>query len=249
MSMVGETVASGTVTRERTILNLGCGSRTSTRAVNIDFSIHVRLHRWLPNQLAPLIFAGRRLERFRALEGEILVHDLRKGIPAEDGTVDVVYHSHVLEHIDRDAVPGFFREVHRVLRAGGIHRIVCPDLERLARRYLESLEERSPDHDRAVAAIIEQSVRREAHGSSMQRPWRRRLEKLLLGDARKRGETHQWMWDRVNLGAALEGAGFHSVQVMSYERSNIPDWNEIGLDRGTNGEEYKPGSLYVEAIR
>lgn len=251
MTTVDETIAtaSGSSAREPTIFNLGCGSRTSTRAVNIDFSIQVRLHRWLPPRLAPLIFTGQRLERLSGLEGEIRVHDLRKGIPAEAGTVDVVYHSHVLEHIDRDAIPGFLREVHRVLRPGGIHRIVCPDLERLTRRYLASLEAMSPDHDRAVAPIIEQSVRREAHGSSIQRPWRRRLENLLLGDARKRGETHQWMWDRLNLGSVLDEAGFHSVEVMSHERSNIPDWHEIGLERGPDGGEYKPGSLYVEAVR
>ncbi len=251
MNTGGETVATapGMGTRQPTTLNLGCGSRTSTRTVNIDFSIHVRLHRWLPRRLAPLIVTGQRLERFYALQGEILVHDLRKGIPAADGTVDAVYHSHVLEHIDRDAVPGFLQEVHRVLRLGGIHRVVCPDLERLTRRYLASLEMMSPDHDRTVAAIIEQSVRREADGSSLQRPPRRRLENLLLGDARKRGETHQWMWDRLNLATALEEVGFHSVQMMSHERSNIPEWDAISLDRSADGGEYKPGSLYVEAVR
>jgi len=198
----------------------------------------------MPRRLAPLIFTGERLERFYALQGEVLVHDLRKGIPAAGGTVDAVYHSHVLCR-----VPGFLQEVHRVLRPGGIHRVVCPDLERLTCSYLASLEAISPDHDRAVAAIIEQSVRREADGSSLQRPSRRRLENLLLGDTRKRGETHQWMWDRLNLATALEEVGFHSVQVMSHERSNIPEWDEIGLDRGADGGEYKPGSLYVEAVR
>ncbi|HEV2813929.1 MAG TPA: class I SAM-dependent methyltransferase [Solirubrobacteraceae bacterium] len=231
------------------ILNLGCGQKTSPRAVNIDFSIHLRLRKHLPDRLAPLIFTGQRLELYRSIDGEIMVHDLRKGIPAETGTVDAVYHSHVLEHIDRTAVPGFFREVHRVLRPGGIHRIVCPDLERLTRAYLASLEAEAPDHDRRVVAMIEQSVRREAHGSSIQRPWRRRLENALLGDARKRGETHQWMWDRVNLRHALEEAGFHSVSVMAHDRSQIPDWDAIGLDRDADGGEYKRGSLYVEATR
>jgi len=122
-------------------------------------------------------------------------------------------------------------------------------MERLARGYLASLEAASPDHDLAVAAILLQSVRREAHGTSLQRPWRRQLENLLLGDARNRGETHQWMWDRVNLPQALEVAGFHSAQVMSHEFSNISGWSEIGLDLGPDGGEYKRGSLYVEARR
>jgi SAM-dependent methyltransferase len=229
-------------------LNLGCGTRTSAQAVNIDFSIHARLHRRLPDKLAPLIFRGERLERFRAIKGDIRVHDLRKGIPAEDGTVDAVYHSHVLEHIDREAVPAFFAEVRRVLRRGGIHRVVVPDLEWHVRKYLETLQT-GDAHDSSVAALYEQSVRREAAGSRAQRPLRRKAENLLLGDARRRGETHQWMWDRVNLAAALEEAGFVGMQLMDYDRSNIPGWSEIDLDRSATGGTYKGGSIYMEAER
>lgn len=69
---------------------------------------------------------------------QVVVHDLKKGIPAPAASVDAVYHSHVLEHIDRDAVPGFFADIARVLRPGGVHRIVVPDLERYAHEYLDS---------------------------------------------------------------------------------------------------------------
>lgn len=125
----------------------------------------------------------------------------------------------------------------------------CFPTSSAASAYSESLDSESPDHDATVAEILEQSVRREAHGSSIQRPWRRRVENLLLGDARKRGETHQWMWDRLNLRLALEEAGFHSVEVVDYDRSRIPGWNEVGLDLGPDGGEYKSGSGYIEAVR
>lgn len=238
------------------VLNLGCGTRTSPACVNIDWSIYLRLKRSrVGPKIAPLILPGERLERFRNLDSRVIVHDLRRGIPAQDASVDVVYHSHVLEHIDRDQVPSFFGEVRRVLKPDGIHRIVVPDLELLCRRYLEHLESclekesLRTRHDSYVAAIIEQSVRRSAAGTSKQASRARRLaENLLLGDARRRGETHQWMYDRVNLAVALEAAGFDEPTRMDHVKSGFGGWEEhIHLDSNDSGGEYKPGSLYIEA--
>lgn len=209
----------------------------------------------MARRLAPLALSAERRSRFLSLDDNLVVHDLRKGIPGEFTEVDAVYHSHVLEHLDREAVPGFFAEIHRVLRSGGVHRIVVPDLERYAREYLSSLEEavgdpgRGSSHDAMVSQMILQMVRREAHGTSQQRSSIQRwLENRILGDARKRGETHMWMWDRINLKSALEQAGFRDVQVVDFETSRIADWNDLGLDRGPDGLEYKPESLYVEAL-
>jgi 2-hydroxychromene-2-carboxylate isomerase len=41
----------------------------------------------------------------------------------------VVYHSHVLEHLPKDAAPRFVGECYRVLAEGGILRVVVPDLD------------------------------------------------------------------------------------------------------------------------
>jgi len=238
-----------------TILNLGCGTQTSPHTTNIDWSIHARLRRNpIGRRLAPLVFNDQRRKLFLSMD-DVVVHDLKKGIPAPAASVDAVYHSHVLEHIDRDAVPGFFADIARVLRPGGVHRIVVPDLERYAHEYLDSLERGLEDpqarvhHDATVSEMILQMVRREASGTSKQPPLQRRLENLLLGDARKRGETHMWMWDRVNLPEALVRASFRDVEILDWQTSRIPNWSELGLDRGVNGGAYKPGSLYVEALR
>ena len=239
-----------------TILNLGCGTKTSPRTVNIDWSIYLRMKRNpIARRLAPLVLSDARREKFISLDDNFVIHDLRKGIPAEDNTVEAVYHSHILEHIDRGAVPGFFAEIRRVLRPGGVHRVVVPDLERYAREYLTSLEKgvEAPSqrraHDATVSQMILQMVRREASGTSQQSPFQRRVENMLLGDARKRGETHMWMWDRVNLTCALEEAGFRDAQILDFQTSRIPEWNDLGLDRRADGSEYKPESIYVEALR
>jgi SAM-dependent methyltransferase len=237
------------------VLNLGCGYMTSDRCINIDWSLPVRLRgSRVGRRLAPMILTGDRRKAYDAMQGEVMSHDLRKGIPFADATVDAVYHSHVLEHLDRDVVPGFLAEVRRVLRPGGVHRIVVPDLETLARSYVASLEAvidgtlPPEEHEASIHTMIEQLVRREAYGTALRTGFRRRLENLVLGDARKRGETHQWMWDRVSLPHELLVAGFHDPQIVTNSESRIPDWRGYQLDETPNGDEYKPGSLYVEAI-
>lgn len=236
------------------ILNLGCGTRTSPQCLNLDWSPYLRLKRSRAGRaLAPMLLHGVRLDRFRELDAEIVAHNLRRGIPFPDASVEAVYHSHFLEHLDRAAVPAFLREVLRVLRPGGVHRIVVPDLEGLCRDYLAHLEhcgdELSPEHDQYVHRMLEQCVRREAAGTTSQGRVRRVAENWLLGDARQRGETHQWMYDRVNLGSALVDAGFTDVCVLDHVTSRIPGWSQIDLDRLQDDAEYIAGSLYVEARR
>jgi len=239
---------------ELQILNLGCGYRTSDRCTNIDWSIPVRLKgSRVGRRLARMVLSGDRHREFQQMSDNVMRHDLRKGIPFEDNSVDAVYHSHVLEHIDRQAVPGFLAEVLRVLKPGGLHRVVVPDLEAQARAYLDTLDKAisngtgAEEHEESVHVLIEQMVRREAWGTSQAKPLRRRLENRLLGDARSRGETHQWMWDRVSLPHELEVAGFTDPRIMTNTESQIPDWRGFGLDETADGQEYKPGSLYVEA--
>jgi SAM-dependent methyltransferase len=66
--------------------------------------------------------------------------DLRRGLPAPDNHYDMVYHSHVLEHLPPEQGAELIAECRRVLKPGGILRIVVPDLETTARLYLQSLE-------------------------------------------------------------------------------------------------------------
>lgn len=241
------------------ILNLGCGSKASPHpdVVNIDWSVMLRIRtNPLLKGFAPLLLNDDRLRRFRALPDNVMVHDLSRGIPFPDASVDAVYHSHVLEHLDREIAGRFLSECARVLRPGGIIRIVVPDFERCCREYLKHIEacerdgERAvSEHDRYLEPILLQSVRREAHGTSQQRMARRAVENFLLGDARKRGETHQWMYDRFNLAQLLVESGFVSPSVCMFDASAIPGWSEIDLDRNGEGREYKPESLYMEALR
>src|SRR5262249_44741911 len=144
---------------------------------------------------SPLLDARRR-SRLDQMKGELLAHDLSKGIPFASDSVDIVYHSHVLEHLDRPVAQRFLAETLRVLKPGGISRIVLPDFELLCRAYLEHFErcQREPReaarHEELVEGVLEQSVRRAAAGARGRTGLAGLLEQLVLGDARRRGETH-----------------------------------------------------------
>lgn len=237
------------------ILNLGCGTKVSSnpQVINMDWSISVRVKKSrLLRPFVPVFIKGERRRKYDLLNGNIMAHDLSKGIPFDSNTTDVVYQSHLLEHLDKDDAVKFLLEIERVLKPGGIHRIVVPDFERVCKAYLSHLvvcEKETAEvanHDTYIAAIIEQSVTREASGTSQQPPVRRFIENCFLGDARKRGETHQWMYDRFNLSCLLTKLGYKALRLQQYNTSSIPNWNDFGLDLNEDGNEYKPGSLYME---
>jgi len=239
---------------KHTILNLACGTRTSDQCINIDWSIYLRIRR-LPcaRTFARLLCTRDQMGRYSGISGETQVHDLRKGVPYGDHSVDAVYHSHLLEHLDRPAAHQLSLEILRVLKPNGVHRIVVPDLSKLCRRYLEDFDgcqldrAKSYGHERFVEAMIEQMVRREGAGTARQRWLRRTLENAVLGSARRRGEVHRWMYDEVSLAVLLEQAGFQNIRTHTHLTSDIPGWDQIGLDTDDHGNEFRPDSCYLEA--
>ncbi|MBD2112303.1 MULTISPECIES: glycosyltransferase [Cyanophyceae] len=125
-------------------LNLGCGNHFHPDWVNIDF---------------------------QSTGTDVITHDLRKPIPFADNTFDAVYHSHLLEHFSRSEAKPFLQECLRVLRPGGVLRIVVPDLEQIAREYLRILEETengfektAHDYDWILLEMYDQAVRHQPGG-------------------------------------------------------------------------------------
>ncbi len=96
-----------------TYLNLGCGSSYHPSWLNLDLVSSSRF---------------------------VNVCDLRKAIPFPAESFAVVYHSHLLEHFPMQDAGRLVGECFRVLRPGGILRVVVPDLEAIARNYLLAAE-------------------------------------------------------------------------------------------------------------
>jgi SAM-dependent methyltransferase len=241
----------------RALVNLGSSARVAPGWNNVDSSWLLRLAR--APRLARVAHAAgaispERYARLKRLDADVVCWNLRHGIPFADGSADAVYHSHVLEHLDREDAPGFLRECWRVLKPGAVLRVVVPDLELLAARYLD-VARRLPDgaqareHAAAVDEIFEQMVTRVPRLRAQRPPLVRVLETIFVGDTRRSGEMHRWMYDRHSLGRLLAEAGFVGVEKLDAATSRIEGWTGFGLDTEPDGSPYKPGSLYLEGRR
>jgi SAM-dependent methyltransferase len=241
------------------MLNLGCGTRMHLGWNNLDFSPYARLapYRRVARLLKVLgLLSAERYARLLQIDPQIICWDLRYGAPFPAESFDVVYHSHVLEHIDRQHAPVFLRECYRVLKPGGRIRVVVPDLQALVAGYCATLpasddptEDVLQAHELAIFRLLDQLVRTEPAGTTQQRRLVQRIEKIVRGDARRVGELHRWMYDRHTLRAALQAVQFVDVGAESAWTSHIPGWSDFGLDVNADGSAYIPESLYMEGIR
>jgi SAM-dependent methyltransferase len=173
-------------------MNVGCGWKMHCEWTNLDFSPYARLvhHPHLVRLLDRCgLITGVRRERLSKVDPEILCWDLRRGMPFADGAFDAVYHSHFLEHLEREAAPIFLAECYRVLKPGGLLRVVVPDWHLLTQAYLvacRASEQQVPDaperHFRAMTDLIEQIVRTDGAGAPTN-ALSRRAERWLRGGA------------------------------------------------------------------
>ncbi len=126
------------------LINLGCGNNFHEDWINIDFVSNSK---------------------------KVITHNLLNGIPRENNSIHVVYHSHVLEHFSRDDGNLFMKECYRVLKTNGIIRIAVPDLETIVKEYLRHLEqatngnsESKSNYDWIVLEMFDQMVRNSSGG-------------------------------------------------------------------------------------
>jgi hypothetical protein len=106
-----------------------------------------------------------------------------------------------------------------------------------------------PQHEAYIAAVIEQCVRVQPAALKGKRGVRAAIELLIVGDARRRGEIHRWMYDRLSLSELLSKVGFAQPRTRTCNESAIPDWSAFGLETNDADAEYKPDSVYVEALK
>jgi SAM-dependent methyltransferase len=123
--------------------------------------------------------------------------DICKGLPIADGTVDKVYCSHVLEHLAVNDMRRALRNTLKMLRPGGLFRLVIPDLRLIARQYLHSTE---PDAGFKFVETL-----------GMGRMDRRTG---LMGSLRRRfgNSAHFWMWDFESMEIELKNTGFVEIR-------------------------------------
>lgn len=167
-------------------LNLGCGAQVVDGWLNVDYAIGARLAK-MP--VLGRISKGLRLTRLD-WDGRIFIHDLRKRLPWADGSVEAIYSSHTLEHLDKEHGRKLVQECQRVLKPGGVLRIVVPDLRAIVTDYVEG---RLPADDfLGVLEVLPQASRGVV---------RKRLAGFFQFD-------HRCMYDTKRLVELLEETGF-----------------------------------------
>jgi predicted SAM-dependent methyltransferase len=126
-------------------LNVGCGDKFHKAWTNIDMGSN---------------------------SPHVQVHNLLNGFPYGENQFDALYHSQVLEHFPKEKAAGFLRECFRVLKPGGIVRVVVPDLENIASEYLRHLKENMENptevsvanYDWIMLEMYDQTVRNHSRG-------------------------------------------------------------------------------------
>jgi predicted SAM-dependent methyltransferase len=207
-------------------LNVGCGSSPTEGWANLDNSFSVRFAN-RPRLLKLLVRAHLTSSESIELGRLARLRDVRWAscgrLPYEEGSVDVIYSSHMFEHLDRSEAREFLKESLRVLAPGGTIRLAVPDLSRLVAEYL-------------ITGDADRLVDRTYLALSKPKSIRAKILASVVGT-----RHHHWMYDGQSLCAALTAAGFVDAAAQiagstTIERSELLDLFERESE-----------SIYVEA--
>lgn len=192
-------------------LNLGCGTQTPAGWINVDYAMGARFAR------LPLFRKlNKRMKWFNLdWDATICLHDLTKPFPWADSSADIIYSSHLLEHLTKEEGRSFLAECHRVLRRNGIIRLVVPDLRHLVKEYCDGQLKADDFVERLGVLYANRSNRLKG-----------RLAVLYQF-------PHQCMYDAAGLQEVLEMFGFHVATKSAFE-SDIRDIREVELESRTH---------------
>lgn len=205
-------------------LHLGCGANTPAGWVNIDGSWNARLAK-VPRVRKALRMAGvlSQAQYDAGWSPNIYIHDLRKPLPFPEGSAQVVYSPHFITELYFEDAQRVLRECFRVLRPGGVVRIVVSDLRAFVLEYMgqrtlrnmpEGILDMSPA-DRLNTRLVHHDPHQPANIFY-------RIYLALTGF-----HTNKWLYDAESLAAHLRAAGFVDVQEMQFHQSKIPGIEEI----------------------
>jgi predicted SAM-dependent methyltransferase len=212
-------------------LNLGCGSVRPSAWTNTDSSINAHLQR------IPLF--GRLVRKaFRTVEyneNNVVYMNLNRRWTYRSNSVDIVYASHLFEHLSRASADLFLKESYRCLKPGGVIRIVVPDLYKICKRYIETFETTN-EADPTEFIMWAINMHREGQYGNNISWWK----KMVL-EWQGYPHQHKFMYDEKSLTARLKVHGFTSIRSLSYGESHY-----ISEIKDVEGKKESYLSVYLE---
>lgn len=207
-------------------LNLGCGLNAPYGWVNMDYSFSLVLRqapslRWFLKQLGLLS-----AEHTQPWPSNVRRHNVLKGLPFANSSLEVVYSSHMLEHLYLHDALFVLREARRALVPGGLLRLALPDGDQWARDLSDGVKGRYE-----VPGLL-YHVRLNSFPEG--RPGLKRRLASLVG-----GTPHRWQPTRDLIKWLLREAGFAAVTELPYQAGDCPDLDRV---------EHRKESLYFEAF-
>jgi SAM-dependent methyltransferase len=208
-------------------VNVGCGATPTRGWLNLDGSLTVRLARvpgLIPAAHRLGLVTKQQLAFTRVVqEAGIRPANAARRLPLSNSSVEVLYTSHMVEHLTRVEARRFLAEAFRVLRPGGFIRVAVPNLGLYVARYLDSTD---------ADAFIEGTLL----GIDAPRGPLQRVKSLLTGS-----NGHMWMYDEASALRLLSSGGFVDGEALRAGQTTIPDPGALDL------HERDAESLYVEA--
>ena len=189
-------------------LNLGSGPDAPVGWINADYSFTARL-----SKTGPLYGFMCKLYRVKQLPWpkDVKILDASKRFPFDDNSIDVIFSSHVLEHLSFEGADSMIKECYRCLCKDGVLRIIIPDLYKMAKKYIDLTSLRQEGRN-AFKFMEELGMAEERHRGVIG------LISKLFGSSR-----HLYMYDEWSLKEILEKYKFKNIRKMSYGQSQVPD--------------------------
>jgi hypothetical protein len=177
----------------------GCGKCAPLSWVNFDISPTLKLEK------LPLIGSFFIRKEWGAYPKNVRVGNIIKGLPSiSANSVQNVYCSHVLEHINLADMRIALEKTYTMLKPGGVFRMVVPDLELMIKEYIEDKArgEKTACHHLIVKTLM--GIEQKPKGF---------LNKVTssLGNSK-----HLWNYDYDSLAFELEKVGFSKIRRASF---------------------------------
>ena len=164
--------------------------------------------------------------------------NLNKKWSFKDESVDVVYASHLFEHLTLKSAELFLTEAYRTLKKGGIMRIVVPDLYQIAQKYLRDYESAKEYEDPTEFIMWAINMHREGQYGNPN------FIKKMIFEVQGYPHQHKYMYDSKSLTYIIDKYGFKEPKLKNYGESDyIPNISDV---EGTK-ESYM--SVYLEVIK